>query len=228
MIVEKIRQSPTKCLLISHPRMDRAEKFWDKLADTFDRRVLKHCGQYYIWTVENTIQYLNRSDVVLDYACGTGIIAIEIAQNVKEIYAIDISLKMIEVAKIKTYERKIENIHFVHSTIFDERYKRGTFDVILAFNILHLIEDTQKLMQRIYELLKPGGLFISATECTGDKKTFFNVILLLVSGMGIVPYLKSFNISELEGSITKGNFQIIERDSLKNTQFIVGKKIQRI
>ena len=29
------------------------------------------------------------------------------------------------------------------------------------------MEDTPKVMQRINELLKPGGLFISATPCMG-------------------------------------------------------------
>ncbi|NEW06798.1 methyltransferase domain-containing protein [Paenibacillus sp. SYP-B3998] len=57
------------------------------------------------------------------------------------------------------------NINYAHSTIFDERYKKGSFDVILVFHVLHLLEDEHIVLQRINELLKPGGLLISATPC---------------------------------------------------------------
>jgi 2-polyprenyl-3-methyl-5-hydroxy-6-metoxy-1,4-benzoquinol methylase len=133
---------------------------------------------------------------------------------VKEIHGIDISSKMIEAAKGKADERKIENIDFAQATIFDERYRRESFDVILALNIMHLVEDTQKVMQRINELLKPGGLIISSTACLGEKKTFLSILLsipiFLLIKIGIPPYLRSFKIPELEDSITKENFQIVE------------------
>jgi 2-polyprenyl-3-methyl-5-hydroxy-6-metoxy-1,4-benzoquinol methylase len=51
--------------------------------------------------------------------------------------------------------------------------------VILAFHVLHLLEDTQEVVQRMHELLKPGGLFVSATACMGEK-SFLGMFLLLV------------------------------------------------
>ncbi len=207
--------------------MNKSEKFWDKQSRNYDKQV-KQYEQTHIKTVANTKKHLNMSDIVLDYACGTGIITNEIADNVKEIHAIDISSKMIDVAKRKAGERKIENINFAQSTIFDERYKKESFNVILAFNILHLLEDTQKVMQRINELLKPGGLFISATACMGEKMSFLGILLSLLSKIGIVPYVKIFKFSELEDLIANGNFQIVETEELGHTPpnyFIVAKKI---
>ena len=67
---------------------------------------------------------------------------------------------MIEAARAKAVERKIENIDFAQATLFDERFERGFFDVVLAFNILHLLKHNQQAIGRITELLKPGGLFI--------------------------------------------------------------------
>ena len=207
--------------------MIKSEKFWDKVANQSDKQVNK-IDQTYIKTVENTKKRLNISDIVLDYACGTGIITNEIADDVKEIHAIDISSRMIDVAKSKAGERNIENINFAQSTIFDERYKKESYNVIMAFNILHLLEDTQKVMRRINELLKPGGLFISATPCLGEKKAFLGIFLFLLSKIGIVPYLKMLKFSELEGLIANGNFQIVENENLHHTlpnYFIVAKKL---
>jgi 2-polyprenyl-3-methyl-5-hydroxy-6-metoxy-1,4-benzoquinol methylase len=53
---------------------------------------------------------------------------------VKKVHGIDISSKMIEIAKRKTIERKTPNLDFAQGTIFDERLEKGSFDVILAFN----------------------------------------------------------------------------------------------
>ena len=186
--------------------MNKSEKFWDKVASQSDKQDNK-IDQTYIKTVENTKKHLNVSDIVLDYACGTGIITNEIAENVKEIHAIDISSRMIEVAKSKASERNIENMKFTQSTIFDRGYKKESFNVIMAFNILHLLEDTQKVMQRINELSKPGGLFISATPCLGEKMAFLGPFLFLLSKIGILPYLKMLKFSELESLIVNGNFK---------------------
>ncbi|RPI35666.1 MAG: class I SAM-dependent methyltransferase, partial [Methanoregulaceae archaeon] len=154
-----------------------------------------------------TKKYLNIGDIVLDYGCATGAMAFEIADNVKKIHGIAISQKMIGAAK------------------FDESYKKENFDVILAFNILHFSEDTPKVMQRIHELLKPGGLFISATPCQGETNSFLGILLFLVTKMGIIPPMRFYKISELEDFVTGENFHIVETECLNPTEyFMVAKK----
>jgi ubiquinone/menaquinone biosynthesis C-methylase UbiE len=206
--------------------MNRVERFWDKQANEYDKNESKF-EQTYHKTVANTKQYLNNNDIVLDYACGTGITTNEITGYVKEIHAIDISAKMIEVAKRKAGERNIENINYEQATIFDERFKEESFNVILAFNILHLLEDTQEVLQRIYDLLKPGGLFISATACLGEKKSLLSILISLLSKIGIVPYTRHYTFSELEDLVTNGDFKIVEAEIVSHSPpnyFIVAKK----
>lgn len=206
--------------------MNKTEKFWDKIANRYDQIEQKD-EQTRIKIIEKTKKYIKISDNVLDYGCGTGLMSNEIADNVKMIHAIDISSKMIEIAKRKADVRKIENIDYTQSTIFDDRYKRGSFDVILVFYILHLLEDTHKVMQQINELLKPGGLIISATPCMGEK-IFPGILLSIVSKIGLVPKIRLFKISELENSIANGNFEIVETECVHQygqQHFIVAKKI---
>lgn len=207
-------------------KTNKAEKFWDRMANQFDNRSW-HFEQP---PVEETKQYLKISDIVLDYGCATGTVTLEIAGNVKVIQGIDISSKMIELAKGKASKRKIENVDFIQSTIFDERYNREHYDVILAFNILHFFKNTKTELQRINELLRPGGLMIIATACMGEK-TFLNMLqFLLFSPLiasGIIPYMKFFKFAELEDSIVNENFQIVEIESLNGSgtnYFIVAKK----
>lgn len=199
--------------------MYESEKFWDRTAKSFEKIPIK--------IVEKIKKHLNGGDIVLDFGCATGAIAIEIAGNIKEIHGIDISSKMIQMAKDKVSERKIENACFEQATIFDERYKKESFDVILAFNVLHLFKDSQKVIQRINELLKRGGLFISSTVCLAEKNTFLAFLFLILTKIKIVPYVKFFKISELEDSMTSSNFKIIETEKTFSdtySYFIVVKK----
>jgi 2-polyprenyl-3-methyl-5-hydroxy-6-metoxy-1,4-benzoquinol methylase len=206
--------------------MNKSEKFWDKSAYKFDEAEKKD-KQTYIRIIDRTRKYLKSSDTVLDFGCGTGLISNEIADYVKLIHAIDISSKMIEIAKYKADNRKIQNIQYTHSTIFDERYISGSFDVILAFYILHLVEDNKKTIQRIHNLLKPGGLVIAVIPCIGEK-IFLKISLSLLNKIGLVPDLKSFKAWELEDLIANGIFETIENESLDQKipqYFIVAKKI---
>ena len=142
--------------------LKRVEKFWDRISKKYDKRE-NTFNPTYIKSVRNTKKLLKNDDVVLDYACATGNLSIDIAANVKQIYAVDISSKMIQLAKGKALKRKVENVIFEHSTIFDKRLNNNSFNAVLGFNILHLLDDGEKAIERINELLNPGGLFISNT-----------------------------------------------------------------
>ena len=192
----------------------KSEKFWDKQAKDFTDQE-QHTNLSENKDFITTLKYLNIDDTVLDYGCATGIISNAIADKVREIHAIDISSKMIEIAKRKASERSIENIHYAQTTIFDERYQNESFNVILAFRILHMLEDIQGVMRRINELLKPGGIFISVSTCMGDKKTLLGILVFLVSKMRILPqHINMFKLPELQGIITGGGFQILEYEKM--------------
>lgn len=115
--------------------MNKSEIFWDKTASKYDQLERKD-EQTYINIIKRTKRYLDINDIVLDYGCGTGRISNELAHDVKGIHAIDLSSRMIEIAEKRAKERNVANIDFAHATIFDERYKNGSFDAILVFHVL--------------------------------------------------------------------------------------------
>ena len=207
--------------------MYKSEKLWDFLSHNYDRGANKS-DKSENKLLENIKQYLDVNDTVLDYGCATGTMAIEIADKVEEVHGIDISSKMIEAAERKATECKITNTHFAQTTIFDDRFNKESFNAILALSVLHLLKDTQRVMQRINELLKPGGFFISTTPCLGEKTSFLSNFLLLLSKIPIFPDIRFFKISELEELIGNGNIQIVETEYLDHNPvfyYIIAKKI---
>lgn len=114
---------------------------------------------------------------VLEVGCRTGSTALLLAGHVKHITAIDISSNMIDIARNKAKDQQIENVDFIHSTLFDDTLKKGSFDVIMAFSFLHLLEETPEAIRRIKKLLKPGGIFISKTPCLADQSKLLRVFM---------------------------------------------------
>ena len=212
--------------------MSRPEKFWDQSASNYDSTEEKFEFTH-SRSRENTKRYLKDTDIVLDYGCGTGTTACEISSLVKSVRAIDISTAMIEIAKGKAATGGVVNVDFEQADIFDEAFENGSFDVVLAFNMLHTVPDPESVVQRTVELLKPGGLFISVTPCLGGKKSaFVSLQILLVRALlklGVIPIpIRQLKSSDLDDLMDDERLQVIETEAIfkgASSYFMIAKKV---
>lgn len=205
----------------------KSEKFWNKMAGTYDKRVLKTYKKTYDDTVGKSKKYLAPDYIVMDIACGSGITTVEIAKDVKEIYALDTSQKMIDIAREKIENYSVNNVRFSVTDIFDSRWKKDFYDVIMGFNILCYVKNTDSFLSRVHELLKPDGFFLSATDCSEEEESGNSFIQGLIRKFKRIPYKKDFSIGELESAVQKNKFHILESCNLHNeflNIFIAAKK----
>lgn len=214
----------------SEPRRSKAEKFWDRLARTWGKPT-EESEQTDTKVLAKTRPYLKATDTVLDYGCAKGSVDLKLAAAVNAIHGIDISSKMIAAAREAAEARKVANVSFTKATIFDESLDRESFEVVLAFNIFHLLEDAPQALRRIDELLKPEGLLISVTPCLGEKGTLpVRSVMLLVSlagRLGLIPYVWRCTVGELRKSMDAAGLVTIEIEELVHSNseyFVVAKK----
>ncbi len=211
--------------------MNKVENFWDGSAGNYDRTEERFEG-IHSKSRECAKKHLKSSDSVLDYGCGTGTTACEIASAVKEVHGIDISSGMIELAREKANSANIENADFAQADIFDERYRAESFEVILAFNVLHTVPDPQRVVRRAHQLLKPGGLIISVTPCFRDRISFLvrmQILLVQVLCMvGVIPIpIRRLQSSDLNSLLLEGGFHVVDNEMLfqnVSSYFLVAKK----
>ena len=211
--------------------MNKSEKFWDRTAGNYDKTE-ERFEYIHNRSRDNAKEHLKETDVVLDYGCGTGTTACEIAGYVKEVQAIDISSRMVAIAKGKAADAKKANVNFAQGDIFDERYENESLDVILAFNMLHTVPDPEKVVQRTLELLKPGGAFISVTPCLGGKMTLLVRLQILLMRVllaaGVIPIpIRRLRTADLDRLVAVKGFQAVRTEEIykgASSYFVVARK----
>jgi len=163
---------------------------------------------------------------VLEFGCGTGSTALLHAPYVKHILAIDVSSNMIEIAQGKAREENIKNVDFECSAIDDFSVPDQSLDAVLGLNILHLLVNKEKIITKVHQMLKPGGIFITSTACIADMKWLFRIIASVGSFLRVIPLVKVFSFQELQDSLISAGFQIdYQWQPGKNKAvFIVAKK----
>jgi len=200
-------------------------KFWDRVSRTYDKN--DKADETYLKMLEVMKRYLKETDTLLDFGCATGSISIDLSDSVRKVIGIDISPEMIKLAKEKAERLQVENVYFARSTIFDMRHKEETYDAVMAFNILHLLDDPDLAIKRINSLLREGGIFISNTACLSDKGRLIGGMMTLVSKIGLIPDVRKFRVSELKEMIERNGFKILESLTFEDRHhpFIIARKL---
>ena len=99
---------------------------------------------------------------VLDLGCGYGWHCIYAMENgASSVVGVDISHKMLEVAKGKTHFPQIE---YECCAIEDVDFPEESFDVILSSLAFHYVADYENLIKKIYRMLKAGGNLVFTVE----------------------------------------------------------------
>lgn len=202
--------------------MYSSAKFWDKVADKYAAAPIRNEAAYNA-TLDRVRALLNASDTVLELGCGTGTTAIALAPSVSHITATDVSDAMLAKGRDKARDRGVTNVDFVQTDTVDA--PQGPFDAVLAFNLLHLIEDMDGALADIAKRTRPGDVFVSKTFCMPERRNviwwFIQLGLPVMQAIGKAPYFGKLSTADLDAAITKAGFTIVD------TQMAPGKDPRR-
>lgn len=175
--------------------------------------------------LDMTRAHLKPTMRLFEFGCGTGSTALLHAPLVKHIDALDVSPKMIDIAREQAAEKKITNVDFHVGAIQDwpqqgvpresnahesNARESGPYDMVLGLSILHLLADRQAVLRQVHAQLTDGGLFVSSTSCIADMGGLVPRLLPIATRLGLVPILRIFTADELIADMERAGFEIIE------------------
>ena len=164
--------------------MDRNDNkgFWDRWAKRYDRTISIEKNTY-AQILHRMKEKLDRGMYVLELACGTGVLSVQLAGKVKMLEATDFSEKMIEQAKRRPYSARL---HFSVQDATALPYASETFDAVIISNALHIMPFPEKALAEIRRVLKPGGILIAPTfTATGNIFGRLKIRMMEFSGFQV-------------------------------------------
>jgi ubiquinone/menaquinone biosynthesis C-methylase UbiE len=207
MDVPQTREMKQPFNSIKEDVMNASAKFWNNVAAGYAKQPIADEAAYQK-KLQVTREYFHPSMNVLEFGCGTGSTAIAHAPYVNHIQAIDFSSNMIAIAQEKAKAQNIQNVTFEPASIDDLSVPDSTYDAVLGLNVLHLLENKEVAIAKVYQMLQPGGVFITSTVCLGDTMAWFRLIAPVGQFLGLFPLVKVFTIKDLEKSLTDAGFAI--------------------
>lgn len=186
-------------------------QFWDRAAKKYAADPIADLAGYER-TLEATRSRLKRSDVVIELGCGTGTTALHLAPSVQRLVATDISPQMIAIAQAKAAAQRNLNVVFRSAALEAEAEASARYDVVLAFNVLHLIPDIYAGLRTANRVLQPGGLLISKTPCLKLMHPLVRALVPAMRMLGRAPSSVSFYSPDvLVNAFATARFEILEQ-----------------
>jgi len=145
--------------------------------------------RFAIRTVTELADFERNPQSALDLGCAVGRSSFELAKHCQKVIGIDFSQSFIDAAKALitgelAYDRLDEasastalvarvpadcprdGVSFEQGDAMNLREDLGSYDLVHAANLLCRLTDPQRLIERLPELVKPGGQLLLTTPCT--------------------------------------------------------------
>ena len=142
--------------------------FWDNVAGVYDVfvNVINRKTHQKLRRIVSSL--IEPDDTVLECACGTGLLSAVIAPKCRQLTATDFSEKMLKKAEKNC--RSFRNITYDQADITALPFADGSFDKVVAGNVIHLLDNPVTALRALNRVCKDGGMLIIPTYMNKDDK----------------------------------------------------------
>lgn len=200
-------------LELNNASLADSARFWNKAARKYAASAIAD-PQGYERTLRRVLDILMPTDQVLELGCGTGTTALRLAPATAHFTAADISPAMVEIARNKLVDAPPDVHSMLSFEVADANaglpapVARG-WDVVLAFNLLHLVPDIDASLAQVVRHLRPGGRFISKTPCIAHMNRLVPYVALpIMRALGFTPPVQVLTQGQLIAAIKRSGLII--------------------
>ena len=157
--------------------------FWDRVAGLYDLVELSN-RQVNAAAAARVAELVPTGAKVLDCAAGTGEFSLAAAKRAGSVLCTDQSEAMLERARRKAAKRKLTNVSFAQRDITALSDPDGSFDAVIAANVLHLLTEPEIAVRELWRVTAPGGRLILPTYLQGNVGATYGTMIKIYQGVG--------------------------------------------
>lgn len=209
------------------PAAARKARFWDRVARQYAAHPIADLAGHEA-TLRRVQGLLRPEHDALEIGCGTGTTALRLAPFTRCLLAIDVSAEMIGIAREKLAAwpigQPVPQLAFAVADADAPVSPPGSHDVVMAFNVLHLMHDLDHALAQAALALRPGGLLISKTPCIAELNPLLTrVAIPFMRAIGKAPHVVRFNQTALVNAMARQGLQVeaVERHGTRGKDFRV-------
>lgn len=138
-------------------RSDRIQTLFERIAPRYDRlNDLMSLGMHRLWKRRLIdLAAPTKKDRAIDLCCGSGDVALRMAQSGARVIGVDFSKKMLDIARCRS--RAMPNLRFVNANVIRLPFKKNAFDLATIAYGLRNVTDWNAALVEFLRILKPAG-----------------------------------------------------------------------
>lgn len=133
---------------------EKVREDFDRLADLSDEGEWDHNAHYHAFLLK---QLPSRCSEALEVGCGTGVFARSLAERCERVLAVDLSPRMVEVARARS--RECPNVEYAVADANSWEFPEGRFDCVASITTMHHLP-LRPMLARMRGALRPGGTLL--------------------------------------------------------------------
>lgn len=180
-------------------------EYWERHARKYDAS-LRVLGRPFPRMLELVTQAVAGRERVLEVAAGTGLVTSALARAARNVVATDYAQAMVDMLRERVREAGLTNVECEAGDIYALKYPAGSFDAVVAANVLHLVPDLAGALAALARVLKPDGRLVLPTFCHDQTRLSWVVSrALAVTGF---PGHRRFTLASLQRSLQEAKIRI--------------------
>lgn len=191
--------------------MKNEQGYWERIARNYDRSMLL-LGRPMPRMLELTAKAVAGSNAVLEVAAGTGLVTTAIAPHVQRLTATDYAEAMVGELRKRVTGAGLTNVQCERADLYALSYPPGTFDALVAANVLHLVPDLSRALAAMRAVLRPGGKLIVPTFC--HDETIASWLTSRVIGLTGFPGHRRFTTQSLLGALRNAGLEVEQSETV--------------
>ena len=156
----------------------RNMKIWNEVAPRYHKRWASvNKGPFQSTKKLIDLVKINKNNLVLDVACGTGVVTKQIQKKIGKLgYAVGIDTSTTAIKIAKKWNKKNKNLDFINTDAENFTFSKK-FDVVTCQYALFFFPNSQKALKNMKNSLKKSGIIGISVHGSKDNVPFFSSIL---------------------------------------------------